>query len=349
MKEVRYDIKRCLCCGRFLNSSGDWISAVFESEGFYEVCLSYLSERRDDWRCNVLYCAPDKSRFSVSVVYGGVNSFVEWFRISDSECERCQDCGMMMSWHAKVIIKACKGHERPVRDIESKILSSKLAVTALSFVSSSGHIEYVFKTKQEAFRLVFYLKSAFPVRVSEINEVDSDNGENWLNYKIKCPAVWIDDLVCINECPFTLAVCNSASSGLGFIDPLSGNSVIMNTDEYWKKKIIPYVPRSYLHEFCIESICECSISIGRTKMCEIILSDSNGGIVHTKSQLGNVLQQGDVCVAYDLRTINGSIIIVSRGKIPDKCNIRTGITVIGSQLEEIEEENTVKDMLNSLL
>jgi len=324
----------CKKCERYLRPP--WIRAELESKELMDICLKKIRglNKVKLVDVNFIWTEPHSRRVKLKLtvqqeVMNNTSiqqSFVVEFVINYLQCEDCKKEFTPHKWRAQVQLRQRVDHKRTFFFIEQLILKHNMHEKMLNVEEVHGGIDFFFKERAQAAKMVEFLQTLLPMRVKQSKQLISQNEQNsTYNFKysfsVEIPKVCKDDLVILKPklanqlggCG-KLLLCTKVASVIQFIDVINLRVVEMTGPQYFQyESDIMIVPsKENLTEFMVfdvelpESKNQSQSFIG-TKFkssTAMIGRVSDWENFEVKTHLGDVLNEGSSVMAYDMTSIN---------------------------------------------
>lgn len=257
------------------------------------------------------------------------------FVIRNKQCKNCEAAYAQGAWHAVVQVRQRVEHKRTFLFLEQLLLKHNAHHECIRIVTFKDGMDFYFAEKNVALRFIDFLEGQIPVKVKYARKlVTADHKANVGNFKHNhlveiCP-VCKDDLVIL---PIQLAqnisnisrlvLVKRVSAGLHIIDPFTGERGEINCEKYWRAGFTSALNTRMLIRFVVLSVepviteVRASAKIrGRgskkIRLAECVVArEKDLGANDTQftcmTHLGNLLQEGDTVLGYDLSTASMNI------------------------------------------
>ena len=314
-------IFQCRNCNRYLSGS-DWVAIPFDSPQFVNFCVSCLGSElsKQVERADMIYSSMTSRSFSISIQMEQTNGEKRqtnvWFDVEGTICDYCKAILAshdVQQWTSTVVLKSNDNRREPIEWLEKEIEKNyKDSISDAAFKSDDENtIIYQFVSKSTAFRFVSFIKRTIAAQIEEVIEkVPKENGSYDFNltFNVNLPGIWEDDLVIMPDaiCALNgsgkLCICKSITDDFIFVDPETGIQSELKAEEYWTNPFPAILKRSSMIPISIVDVTPFGPKSGRLQMCDLEVNiPKSEESINAKSHLGNDLQNGDFCFAYDLR------------------------------------------------
>lgn len=307
-------VYKCLSCGRHLSKNNDWINGSVESDNFKHVLLSYLPTKNFE-KISLMCFPPDNTRILLSLsIVDGINKIEIYpFCLKLKLCEDCDEYSEAFGntrWMCKIIIKKNTRY-LPFELLKQKMMKLYESVPCQEFTEDGNILSYTFLNKNAGFKIVNILQQTMCCRVqqecSRINSVEEDTIINQLNYVITPPDVFLNDVIVLSD--NELLICVDCNKDMKFINPYTGKILTLCNQEFWTMDPKPLSTDESRKRFKIIDKYVNELSSGNYIIVDLLVIDLNTGDVHnTKSHLGSLLNNGDICYGH----IFNNIVILTR-------------------------------------
>jgi len=249
------------------------------------------------------------------------------FVVFNQQCEDCKKEFTPHTWGALVQVRQKAEHKKTFFYLEQLILKYNAHDRTLKIKEMHEGIDFFYKDKTHALRMVDFLQTMFSVRSKHSKQlISQDLTNNTCNYKyvvsVDLPKVCKDDLVVLKPklvaslggCSSVL-VCTKVATMITFVDPVNMKTIEMNGAQYFQHEDeMTFVPAkgnlSKFTVFNIESIpapnngnmFSNKLKIARAE----IARESDWNPFEVKTFLGDVLKEGNSAWGFDLTSLNFS-------------------------------------------
>lgn len=255
-------------------------------------------------------------------------SFICEFAEHYQQCDDCKKEFTPHTWGASVQIRQKVTHKKTFYFLEQMLLKHNAADKVLKIEQVDDGLDFFYKNRSHAMRLIDYLETALPIRVKASKQLIShDCSSNTFFYKyvyaVDLPKICKDDLVII---PSKLAkelgglgrvqICYKMSTIIHLIDPLSMKVSELSIECYtlYENDFKIFSLKDHQSEFTVvdsekiktQSLNESYMSSSQNAFIErvsrvTIIKDGGDYIpITVKSHLGDILKPGSIAVGYDL-------------------------------------------------
>ncbi|EER02194.1 hypothetical protein, conserved [Perkinsus marinus ATCC 50983] len=295
---------------------------------------------------NFIWQAPTSKRMKVKltvqkeVMNGAImqQSMIVDFIVAWQQCDDCKRTYTPHTWNASVQVRQKTDHKRTFYYLEQLILKHDAHEKVVGIKRTPDGLDFHFGHRSHAQKFSEFVLSQVPSRVKQSKHLISHDSHNTTyNYKYTtlidmCP-VCKDDVVFLPKALKNklggvnpIQVVTKVSSQIRLVDPLTGRVSDLAGIEYWKNPFEPLLTRRHLVEFTVLNVEEdtsrarAATTFNRRGQkaytmvdLELMRTENSGEaaagdpeIITVRSHLGGVLQPGDLCAGYDLRTVNVS-------------------------------------------
>jgi nonsense-mediated mRNA decay protein 3 len=276
-------------------------------------------------------------------------SFVVEFIVHYQQCEDCKKEFTPHTWGALVQVRQKVDHKKTFFFLEQLILKHNAHEKVLNVKETHDGLDFFFKNKGHAMRLLDFLQSVFPIKIKTSKQlISQDDNSNVYNYKyvysVELPKICKEDLVIISPkvsgllggCS-NLLLCQKVSSVIHFFDPASGKTIEMNGTTYFQYEIeMSFIPvKGNTTEFMVFDI---ERPIAKSQNTSSISNATKGKLTNIsvgrtsdwerfeiKTNLGDILSEGNEVIGYDLTSLNLNTDMDEtklRGNAPDVILVR---------------------------
>ncbi|CAD8182449.1 unnamed protein product [Paramecium octaurelia] len=329
-------VNYCRFCHRYLRPP--WTLCERESKELLSICLKRLRglNKVKIIDAAFVYTEPSSKRIKVKLtvqkeVLNNTNmqqTFICEFVEHYQQCEDCKKEFTPHTWGAAVQVRQRVDHKKTFFYLEQLLLKYNANDKVLKIEQVDDGLDFFYKSKSHANRLVEYLSTILPIRVKPSKQlVSHDASSNLFNYKyvyaVDLPKVCKDDLVILPQklCKELggvgrVQLCYKLTTIIHLIDPLSMKCSDLSIEAFslYENEIEVYNLKTHQHEFTVvdverihtrnlnESYISSSQNAFLPKLTKVtIIRESNNYVpVTVKSHLGDILKTGQVAIGYDL-------------------------------------------------
>jgi nonsense-mediated mRNA decay protein 3 len=282
-------------------------------------------------------------------------SFTVTFVVRNQQCIECQAEFRQGSWKALVQVRQRVSHKRTFLYLEQLILKHGAHRGCLSIETFRDGMDFYFPDKGKANRFISFLENVCPIKFKLTKKlVGTDDKSNVSNFKYTymvdiCP-LCKDDLMYL---PVKMArkmgniarlvIVKSVSNVIHLVDPLTGQTAVMEGEVFWREPIRPLITaaRSRVTRYVVlgkeplflrQNVSKKSTNKKqRSRLASLtIAKESDLGVndnqCEEQSNVGYLLKAGDVCVGYDLKDSqfcdDEAESMRAAGKLPDVIVLR---------------------------
>jgi len=377
-------LHRCRGCGKWHAGNGRWSKLDLESRELMSLCLANVSglggragaEAPRLVDAGWVWTEPHSMRLKIKLtvqrqVGGGSSgstilqqSFIVEFVIRNQQCVDCQAEFRTGAWKSLVQVRQRVDHKRTFLYLEQLILKHNAHRGCLNIEAKRDGMDFYFPDKGKAATFISFLEGFAPIKIKASKKlIGMDDKSNVSNYKYThlvevCPLcredlMYLPEKVArkmgnIGRC----VLVKSISNIIHFVDPLTGQTGNMDSEQFWRHPLRPVVTaaRSRLARSVVlgrEAVVSAAPAPAdaaattarrrhaaakrRGRLAEVTLAKEadlgkNDETVVAVSHVGYLLAAGDVCVGYDLRELHLADDDVeearSAGKLPDVIVVR---------------------------
>ncbi|KAK1747630.1 60S ribosomal export protein NMD3 [Skeletonema marinoi] len=340
-------LHQCRGCSRWHQDAGKWIGCELESRELMALCLtnvSGLKKRKGEgdrvrlvdaaWVWTEPHSMRLKIRLTIQreVLTGTIlqQSFIVEFVVRNQQCVECQAAFRTGSWKSLVQVRQRVNHKRTFLYLEQLILKHGAHRGCLSIETFKDGMDFYFPDRGKAGRFISFLEDVVPMKVKASKKlIGTDDKSNVSNYKytnlVEIAGVCKDDLLFL---PKKLArsigninrlvLVKNISNVINVIDPITGQTGIIESDAYWRDPFRPVITaaRTRLTRYVVLGKDAVFLernhskkAVGRkqrSKLATITAAREsdlgmNDSQIEDRSHLGYLLKSGDVCLGYDMR------------------------------------------------
>lgn len=366
-------LHQCRGCQRWHKDAGKWMGCELESRELMALCLSKVNglkggknsggERVRLVDAGWVWTEPHSMRLKVRLtvqkeVQAGTilqQSFIVVFIVRNQQCVECQAEFRQGSWKSVVQVRQRVGHKRTFLYLEQLILKDGAHRGCLSIETFRDGMDFYWPDKGKAARFISFLENVVPIKVKSSKKlISTDDKSNFSNFKFTefveiCPLCKEDMLYLPKKTANSignisrLVLVKNISNVIHVVDPLTGQTGVMNPEVFWRDPIRPIVTaaRSRLTRYMIlgkepvvleRNVSRRSMSKkyrGRLALLTMARENDMGKNdvqFEERSNVGYLLKSGDVCVGYDLSEIqlvdDDADELRTAGKLPDVVVVR---------------------------
>ncbi|OHT05102.1 60S ribosomal export protein nmd3 [Tritrichomonas foetus] len=323
------NLNYCCTCGRYQSSPTSWVNAGLESPELLQLCLRKINGIKDIKIVDAkfLWTEPHSKRIKVSVKIQKETfndtilqrSLIITFIVKNAQCpDCCEQATPREHWKAIVQLRQHADGNRTIFWLEQQILSHNAHNSATAIERKiEGGLDFQFNDKPSAERFVSFLKNYCPIEIKTSNklagqDLQCNTYDLRFTYSLKCPHVSRQDLILMPNHLFEMTgrkskimICLSIGKYLTMIDPFHANTIKIDSKQYWTKPFEPLMTHKSLKRFVIISKEILNKVDEKYTICELELTDEDtySDRILVKTHLGRILNEGDVCLAYDLRDV----------------------------------------------
>lgn len=257
-------------------------------------------------------------------------SFVVTFIVRNQQCVECQAAFRQGTWKNLVQVRQRVGHKRTFLYLEQLILKHGAHRGCLSIETFKDGMDFYFPDKGKASRFMSFLEDVVPLKVKSSKKlIGTDDKSNVCNYKytslVEICTLCKDDLLYLPKIVARhignisrLVLVKNITNVIHVIDPLSGQTGIIESDAYWRDPFRPVITaaRTRLSRYVIlgkdpvhleRNLSKKNVSKKQRSKLALITSaresdlGTNDSTLVERSHLGYLMKSGDVCLGYDLR------------------------------------------------
>lgn len=242
--------------------------------------------------------------------------------LHNQQCEDCKAEYASDTWEALVQVRQKSDQRKNIFLIEQLIIKYNAHGNVLKIKNTSEGVEFFYKDKADALRLVDFLQSTFIMKVKQSKQLISQDSDNSSNYKsvfcVDLPRICKDDLIILTprlaqemgSCSCVL-ICSRVTTTIQFFDPIGMETIEMNSLQFfqYEDEMILVSAKDNLSEFLVfdSGICNTPLSTNS----EFRSSKMKGGLLRivrktdykefeVRTHLADILKEGNWVFGYDL-------------------------------------------------
>lgn len=311
----------CRSCGRYQTGKTTWSHMELDSPELLQLCIKRLSGMKDKRvkDAKFLFTEPHSRRIRISLTLeqDSINdsvlrqTIIPTFVVNLMQCPSCcENATPRDHWIAKVQLRQSAKSKRTIFWIEQQILSHNAHAGASTIQKKHDGIDFHFNDKAAASRFVNYLKTITPAQVVESSKIMGEDVQCGtvdlrFSYSVRIPPINRQDMIILPKFLVSstgnkshVAICRKMAKNIRLVDPLSGNNITVDAATYWKNPFDPALTTEHLRRFIVLSI---DVIDGNYADVELTDEETYQDRILTKTHLGNVLVENELCLAYDLR------------------------------------------------
>jgi nonsense-mediated mRNA decay protein 3 len=339
-------LHQCRGCQRWHKDAGKWLACELESRELMALCLAHVSGLRANKNAQKvrlidaswIWTEPHSMRLKVrltvqrEVQQGTIlqQSFTVTFIVRNQQCIECQAEFRQGSWKALIQVRQRVSHKRTFLYLEQQIIKHQAHRACLSIETFHDGMDFYFPDKGKGARFIAFLEGVVPMKFKASKKlVGTDDKSNISNFKYTyivdiCP-LCKDDLLYLPVRMARkmgnisrLALIKSVSNVIHLIDPLTGQTAVMESEVFWREPIRPLITaaRSRVTRYVVlgkepvflrENVSKktpgrkqksrlASLTVAREE--DLGRNDTQ---CEEQSTIGYLLKAGDVCVGYDMK------------------------------------------------
>lgn len=323
----------CRTCKRYLRPP--WVHAELESKELLALCLRRVRglNKVKLLDASFIWTEPHSRRVKVKLtvqkeVLNNVTvqqTFPIEFVVFYQQCDDCKKDYTPHTWGAACQVRQKVDHKKTFLYLEQLILKYNAHDKVLKIKDLPEGVDFYYKDRSHAQRLVDFLQTMFSVRVKHSKQlISQDLSSNTCSYKytfsVDLPRVCKDDLVilppkvtsALGGCSSVL-ICTKVATMITFMDPVTMRTIEICGNEYFKyEDDLSFIPcKGFATEFLVFDIEPCeapksgSIHIKKVKSARATVGRiSDWQNFDVKTYLGDVLKEGSYVWGYDLSSLN---------------------------------------------
>jgi nonsense-mediated mRNA decay protein 3 len=326
----------CRGCLRYLNPPNSWVTADLESRELLQLLLKKLKglDKIKLIDAGFMWTEPHSKRIKVKlaiqseVMNGAIlqQEFVVEYVIHHQFCEDCHRQEAKDTWSCSVQLRQKVKHKKTFFYLEQLIIRHRAYRDCINIKSRPDGVDFYFANRSKGKKMIDFFTACAPIR-SKTSErlVSQDIHTSTYNFKhsfsVELVPICKQDVVCLHPqlakrqgCMRPLAICYHVGSVLKFIDPTSLQSCEINASKYWAAPFDAVCNHETLTEFTVldaEIVYKDGrpVEFGKFKLVDLTLARCrdlgvNDEQCTVRSHLGNIVDAGDNCWAFDIATSN---------------------------------------------
>jgi len=245
-------------------------------------------------------------------------SFPVEFVVMYQQCEECKkECCDSDTWGALVQIRQKVDHKKTFLLLEQLVLKYNAHDKVLSVKDLPEGVDFFYKEKSHAQRLVDFLQTMLPIRVKhskqQVISQDPNSNHRYI-FSVDLPKICKDDLVflppriseALGGCSQVL-VCTKVSTMVVFIDPVTMRTIEISGADYFKYEddlsVVPF--KGYATEFLVFNTEPWGTLTSGNKVKNIMIGRvGDWKNFNVKTYLGDAVKEGSYVMGYDMTSLN---------------------------------------------
>ncbi|CDW73854.1 UNKNOWN [Stylonychia lemnae] len=330
-------LQNCKECNRYLRPP--WQQCELESPELLSLCLKNVKglKRVKLIDAGFVWTEPHSRRIKVKLTVQKEvmnrtvlqQSFVVEFTIQNQQCDECKKTYTPHLWNSAVQVRQRVDHKRTFLFLEQLIIKHKAADRAIGIKEVHDGLDFQFKNKADANKLVDFIANTVPTKVKQSQQLIShDLRNNTYNYKytfsLEIAPICKDDLVIL---PKTLSnllggigpmvLVYKISTFVNIVDIYSMQTYEIDQITYWKYQFTALCGRDRLTEFVVINVdnADHDVNVSRAaakqrfKMVSVEIQrkddyGKNDLTFTVNTHLGEVLNYFDTVLGFDLDQMN---------------------------------------------
>lgn len=321
----------CRVCDRYHQPPKYWTKAALESRELMVVCLKRIKglSKMHLVDASWIWTEPHSRRLKIKLtvqkeVFAGTvvqQSCVIEFVVNALMCEGCQRIATGHElWGCVVQVRQRVEHKKMLLYLEQLILKHDMHRDVMKIKSHPDGLDFYFESRSNALKMIDFVQAVAPCRRKDGEQlVSADLKSNTANFhyslRLDIAPVCKDDIVCLPRKLHTqyggigpVLIVLKMYSNIVVLDPRTLQAHEIAGKFYWTDPIPSLASRRQLVEFFVVDVEPIPGAInGRFQLADItVCRESEVGMgkdVVVRSHLGNILQEGDAVMGYDLSTI----------------------------------------------
>lgn len=255
-------------------------------------------------------------------------SFPVEFVVHYQQCPDCKKDFTPHTWGALVQVRQKVDHKKTFFFLEQLILKHNAHEKVLNVKEMNEGVDFFFKNKGHAMRLLDFLQSVFPIKTKPSKQlISQDDHNNTFNYKyvysVEIPKICKEDLVVISPklsgimggCS-NILLCQKISSMIHFLDPVSMKTIEMNGANYFQYEgeltcVSLKLNSTEFMVFDVQRPAGKTLNSSTMSMSKQVKSTyasigrtSDWQTFEVKTHIGDILTEGSSVLGYDLTSMN---------------------------------------------
>ncbi|KAK6089456.1 hypothetical protein P3W45_001593 [Vairimorpha bombi] len=316
----------CKGCERYLSKPRTWAKYDWGSRELliYLIKCNTSLSNFEILDSNFNYTEEHSKRMNlqVSLEANGIREDAEIrYTIRNKQCPDCEKIEAKQHWKAVVQVRHRMEHPRIFILLEQLIIKNKMYNETTNIKMRKGGIDFYFTDRTCAYKLVNFIEGVLPVKIvlsERLISKDIQNSKS--NYKfsfsIEIAPLCVDDLVIVDKSYAnslgigSITLVKKISSNIVLLDPFLLKEVKISNLQYWsnKDKFQVLISSKNFVKFSIVEIHKQIMKNEKYKLVPIsVLKNEDSEIIETRTHLGNILDEEDILLGYDLSTFNSSL------------------------------------------
>jgi len=316
----------CRTCKRYL--SPPWVNAELESKDLLAICLRRVRglNKVKLLDASFIWTEPHSRRIKIKLtvqkeILNGVTvqqTFPIEFVVYHQQCEDCKKEYAPQNWGALVQVRQKADHKKTFYFLEQLILKYNAHDKVLNIKELPEGVDFFYKDRSHAQRLVDFLQTMFAVRVKQSKQlISQDLPNNTCHYKytfsVDLPRVCKDDLVMLPprvSAAFggssSVLACTKVATMITFVDPVTMRTIEISGAEYFKyEDEMSFIPcKGFAKKFLVFDIEPCEAPKSGNSVRASIARVTDYQNFDVKTHLGDVLKVGASVLGFDISSLN---------------------------------------------
>lgn len=318
-------VEHCRGCERYLCPPKNWTVFTWGSREF----LLFLIKKNKTLNglcitdSNFTYTEPNSKRIIVSLIVreSGIEQPLEIrYIIKNLQCPDCAKVEAKQFWNSLVQVRHRAEHKRMFIYLEHLILKNNAYGDTTNIKQRKGGLDFYYLEKNGAVRMVNFLQSVLPIRV-KVSErlITKDVHTSKCNYKfsysVEIVPLCKDDLVVLDR-QFAgglgvgiLLVVQKIATSIVLFDPRLMKTIKITSTFYWSNqdKFKVLMSSKDFTKYTILVKEGTKIRNEGYRACDLTVTTNGSDFIEVRSYLGNLLNEDDVVLGYDLQHSNLAI------------------------------------------
>ena len=262
-----YVLQYCKMCDRYLFPP--WSKCELESQEMMNLCLSRIKGlgKTKIIDSSFIWTEPHSKIIKVKLtiqkeldkILASQNIIVE-FRIDWIQCPECKKTFTPHLWYAQVQLRQKVPHKKTFLYLEQLILKHKMEKKAINIEEMPEGVDFFFSSKHDGGVFAEFIASQIPAKIKISKHVVSHSNQQHI-FIVDIAPVWKNDLIFLSSSVSKqlggigpLVICDRVSSKIRILDPVTFETVELDSNSYFKYEFKSYVDRKCLSEFLIMDI-----------------------------------------------------------------------------------------------
>ena len=291
------------------------------------VCLKKITGINKNSRvvdCGWIWTEPHSKRIKLSVeIEQGIlddrssirQKVIVEFIVKNKQCIECIREATDHTWGVCIQVRHRVGHKKSLYQLENLLTKKGVYNLIMKIDISREGLDMYFKKQKHSDRVLSFITSTMPSKTKMSRKlVSEDKHSNTTKYEytvnVEIVPLCKGDLVLLPSSygsGMDLMIVSKLASSIHLLSPITLNSVVVNSEKYFKNPFNAILSFQSLTSFVvldIVNICDTysDISCSSLAEAEIVKESDFGCTFRVITHLGNVLLPGDTAVGYDLKS-----------------------------------------------